>query len=120
MKGRTIIDTANAAFEPYDLEGPRQPEMSFLPLSYDRASGEGAYLMRMEPGAHTLTHTHERREEFLILDGELIEDDGTVYRAGDYVIMEPGTRHDSRTETGCVLIGIDWQRSTRGGETGDG
>lgn len=30
---------------------------------------------------------------------------------GDYVIMEPGTRHYSRTEEGCLVLGIDWQRT---------
>ena len=30
---------------------PGQPEMSWLPLSYDAATGQGTYLMRMEPGA---------------------------------------------------------------------
>ena len=46
-------------------------------------------------------------EEFLILDGELIENDGTVLKKGDLASYRPGTRHSSRTETGCLLIGID-------------
>ncbi len=108
MTDRTIIDTGNAEFKVYDLEGPVQEDMSFLPLSYDRETRRGAYIMRMQPGSQTITHTHRCREEFLILEGEVIEDDGTVYRAGDYVILEPGTRHNSRTETGCLLIGFDW------------
>ncbi|NIR89369.1 MAG: cupin domain-containing protein [Gammaproteobacteria bacterium] len=95
-------------FEPYDLEGELQPDMAFLPLSYDRERDVGTYMIRMEPGAETIGHTHARIEEFLILEGQLIEDDGTVLRPGDYVSFSPGTRHNSRTEQGCLLIGFDW------------
>ena len=31
--------------------GPAQPEMSWLPLSYDESTGQGTYLIGMEPGA---------------------------------------------------------------------
>lgn len=106
--GRRVIDTKKARFEVYDLEGKVQPDMAFLPLSYDRQSGMGTYLMRMEPGAETIRHTHALREEFMVLEGHLIEDDGTVLGPGEYVSFAPGTRHNSRTESGCLLIGFDW------------
>ena len=41
--------------------------------------------------------------EVLVLEGELIDSDGTVFKAGDFVSFAPGTHHWSRTETGCVL-----------------
>ena len=47
-------------------------------------------------------------EEFLILEGELIESDATVLKQGDFTSYRSDTRHHSRRETGCVLIGIDW------------
>ncbi len=105
---RRIIHTTSTAFDPYDLEGPVQQDMSFLALSYDRESGQGAYLIRMEPGAETIWHVHPRREEYLILEGDLVEADGTVLGPGDYVIYSPGSAHNSRTVTGCLLIGIDY------------
>jgi len=107
--GRRIIRTRDARFEPYDLEGELQPDMAFLPLSYERRRDVGTYLIRMEPGAETIRHTHENVEEFLILEGRLIEDDGTILEPGDYVHYSPGTRHNSRTDEGCVLIGFDWR-----------
>ena len=108
-KDRRVVATGAAPLEVYDLEGPVQPEIGLLNLSYDRARGEGVYFMRMAPGAVTITHTHAGFEDFLILEGEVIESDGTVLRAGDVVSYAPGTRHNSRTETGCVLIGFDWK-----------
>ena len=105
---RTIVNIYQTGFEPYDLEGPVQDDMSLLAVSYCSSSRRGIYVMRMEPGAVTIPHTHECREEFLILEGELIESDGTVLRKGDFASYRPGTRHNSRTETGCLLVGFDW------------
>ena len=96
--------------QPYDLDGPLQEDISYAPLSYD-ARGRGSYLMRMEPGAETIHHTHVSREEFLILEGEVIESDGTRLKAGDWIVYEPGTDHHTRTETGCLILGLDWDPS---------
>ena len=108
--GRATIRTGEAPFQDYDLEGPLQPEMSWLPLSYDRAAGRGSYLMRMAPGAQTIAHEHGCVEEFMVLDGALIDDDGARFGPGDHVVYEPGTRHHSRTEEGCLLLVLEWQR----------
>ena len=105
---RRIFATRNLEMRPYDLDGPLQPEMSWAPLSYDAGSERGSYLMRMAPGAATIPHEHSRREEYLILEGEAIEDDGTVLKPGDWVVYEPGSRHSTRTVTGCLLLGLDW------------
>ena len=113
MKNRTITHTRTTEFEPYDLDGPLQQEISLLRLSYDCVTREGSYMMRMQPGAETIAHTHRRLEEFIILKGSLIEDDGTVLKAGDHVIYEPDSHHNSRTEEGCLLLAIDWLRSTK-------
>ena len=110
---RKIISTATTTFAPYTLDGPVQEDMSQLELSYDAKTHQGAYMIRMQPGAETKRHIHKRREEYLILEGELIESDGTVLKQGDYVIYEPGSEHNSRTETGCFLIGIDYSFSDK-------
>ena len=105
---RRIIKTTSADFGPYEFEGPLQEDMSLLWLSYDQETRQGAYMIRMEPGAETIRHVHKRREEYLILEGDLVESDGTVLGPGDYVIHEPGSEHNSRTVNGCFLIGIDY------------
>ena len=84
--------------------------MSWLPVSYDRFTGTGCYLMRMSPGATTIAHRHPGMEEFLVLEGELIDDDGAVFGPGDFVSYEAGTYHNSRTETGCLIAVFEWRR----------
>jgi anti-sigma factor ChrR (cupin superfamily) len=110
--GRRAVNAHTTPFEAYDLEGPVQPEMSWLSVSYDRSTGQGCYLMRMEPGAVTIEHDHAGMEEFLILEGELVDDDGAVFREGDFVSYEADTRHNSRTETGCTIAVFEWRRPT--------
>ena len=45
-------------------------------------------------------------EEFLMLDGELIDCDGQVFKRGDYVHFQPGSKHSSTTPKGCTLLVI--------------
>lgn len=107
--GRSVVRTGAADFLPYDLEGPVQPEMSWLPISYDRATQCGSYLMRMAPDAATLPHVHPGFEEFLIIEGDLVDSDGAVFVAGDFVSYAPGTRHNSATRSGCLILVTEWR-----------
>lgn len=108
MDDRRIFPTRELALRAYDLDGPLQPDITWAPLSYDAARGRGSYVMRLDPGAATVPHRHAAREEYLVLEGEAIESDGRVLRPGDWIVYEPGSNHCTRTETGCLLLGIDW------------
>lgn len=108
--GRTVVNAHTSEYLPYDLEGPVQPEMSWLPLSFDRETQQGTYLMRMQPGAVTIAHDHPGMEEFLILEGDLVDSDGAVFGPGDFVSYEAGTHHNSWTENGCVIAVFEWRR----------
>jgi quercetin dioxygenase-like cupin family protein len=108
VPGRRVFRTRTEPFLAYDMEGPVQEDMSWLPISYDEASGQGSYMMRMRPGAVTIAHEHAGMEEFLILEGDLVDSDGTVFGPGDFVSYEPGTHHNSWTEGGCVIAVFEW------------
>ncbi|MES2433078.1 MAG: cupin domain-containing protein [Pseudomonadota bacterium] len=69
----------------------------------DLPLGTGFHVYRMPAGMTTRSHRHEGHEQFLILEGELIESDGTVFRAGDLVFYRDGTEHNSYTPNGCLL-----------------
>lgn len=105
---RRVVDANAVPFEPYDLEGPAQPEPSRRPPSGDRDNGEGCYLMRFMPGAVTLAHAHAGTEDFLILDGALTDNDGAEFRVGDFVSFAPGTRHHSWSDSGCLIAVFEW------------
>ena len=70
----------------------------------ERPPGTGFHLYKMEPGYTTIPHQHNGNEEFFIVSGDLTDNDGTVYRAGDLVWMKDGTQHCSYSEYGCVIV----------------
>ncbi len=92
-----------AAFQVYDPTGERETGTSFIQLNPDAPRDVGFYIYRMAPGARSTPHMHGGAEEFLMVEGELIDNDGTVYRAGDVVWLAGGTEHTSHTETGCIV-----------------
>ena len=110
--GRRSVNAHTTPFLPYDMEGPAQPELSWLPLSYDESTGQGTYLMRMEPGAVTIAHDHPGMEEFLIIEGDLVDSDGTTFGPGDFVSYDAGTHHNSWTKQGCLIAVFEWQRAS--------
>lgn len=108
-EGRRIIRTSERRWGIYAMDGPVQEDFGLIPLSYKAELGQGCYLMRMDPGAVTIAHEHSGFEDFMVLEGELIDDDGTVIGPGDLVSYKPGSSHNSRSETGCVILVCEWQ-----------
>ncbi len=100
---RRVVATGDAAFVPFDRYGEPIPKLSWLPISYDAESGQGSFLIRFEPGGRSLPHEHTGYEEFVVLEGELIDNDGAVFRTGDFVSFKPGSRHASHAPDGCLL-----------------
>ena len=105
MEKRQIIDFNNLKFEPFDNYGVVVPGMSWHKISYNRENGgQGTYVLKMEPGAKSLPHEHTGFEEFLMLDGELIDPDGKIFKKGDFISFEPGSKHSSHTINGCLVL----------------
>ena len=104
MKNRNIVNIDNLNFEPFDNYGKAIEGMSWHKISYDKKKGQGTYVLKMEPGAKSIPHEHINYEEFYMLDGELIDVDGKVFKKGDIVSFEPGSQHSSYTKNGCLIL----------------
>jgi anti-sigma factor ChrR (cupin superfamily) len=105
MAKRKITNLYNVKFEPFDNYGAAVKGMSWHKISYDKKNGgQGSYLLKMEPGAKSLLHEHSGYEEFLMLDGELIDPDNMIFKKGDFVTFEPGSQHSSYTKDGCLIL----------------
>ena len=100
---RIVANIYETEFEPYI---GRDGETDGFALQLDRSKplGTGFHLYKMEPGYTTIPHQHNGNEEFFIVSGDVTDNDGTVYRAGDLVWMKDGTQHCSYTENGCVIV----------------
>ena len=105
MIKRKITNPYDVEFIPFDNYGSPVPGMSWHKISYDKKNGgHGTYLLKMEPNAKSLPHIHTGFEEFLMLEGELIEPDSRIFRKGDFVTFEPGSTHSSYTKEGCLIL----------------
>ena len=103
---RKLIRTPDQKFLTYNRYGKTLPGVEWLPLSGGTEEGKEVYLIRFGPGSHSHPHIHHGSEEFLVLDGELTDDDGMVFRRGDFVRFEPGSEHSSFSKEGCTLLVI--------------
>ena len=104
MSKRKITNPLNLKFEPFDNYGSPIPGMSWHKISYNEKTGQGSYILKMEPGAKSLPHKHTNYEEFLVLNGELIDSDNTIFKKGDFITFEPESSHYSYTKIGCLLL----------------
>ena len=73
-------------------------------LSYDHSKGEGSYLYKMDPNTKSKAHEHTGPEEFFILDGDLTDSDGYIYKKGDFVQLSSGSSHYSTTKNGSISV----------------
>lgn len=103
MTKRRIFHAATAAYVPDDRYGEPTAGMTWCNISYDVDTGLGCFLLRMAPGSRSRPHEHVDFEEFFVIEGELVDDDGKVFTTGDFVSFAPGSKHWSTTEQGCTL-----------------
>lgn len=111
---RDLPDTSDDAFKPYDRYGSPVEGMYWIPLSGEPGGGEfESFLLHMEPGARSKPHEHTGHEEFLVLEGSLLDCDEREYHAGEYVHFKPGSKHSSTAPRGCKLLVILRQGNNR-------
>ena len=95
---------------PYRLEGYTEANRcQWLPVSFNPETWCGSYYFQLLPGGVTIPHVHRGYEEFFVIEGEAVESDGTVIRAGDFISYPPGSCHNTRSEKGCIVIVFEWQ-----------
>lgn len=101
---RIIAAFNRDVFEPMTLDGKPLEGSWWHNISFDDATGEGSYLMIMAPGAKSNPHRHNGPEEFFMVEGDLVDCDGTTYHAGDFISLQGGSAHQSHSPSGCKII----------------
>jgi len=89
---RLVANLDEIEFEPF-INSSGEADGLVFQLDRNRRLGTGFHLYKMEPGYTTIPHQHNGDEEFFIVSGDLTDNDGTVYRAGD-----------SYSKNGCVIV----------------
>ena len=104
MDKRKITKLNKLNFEPFNKYGEPIKGWQWHKISFNEKTNFGTYVSKLDPGTKTIPHIHTGNEEFLILDGELIDSDGTIFKKGDFISYEPNTKHSSFTKKGCLIL----------------
>ena len=100
---RIVCNIRTASFKPFVTDGRELPGHSFLQLDETFQEVSGFHIYKMAPGTTSQPHEHTCHEQFLVIDGDMVDNDGTVYGPGDFVLLKAGTQHSSTTTKGCTL-----------------
>jgi anti-sigma factor ChrR (cupin superfamily) len=102
---RAVHNYKSAPYKDYvDADGRTIPGQSYLQLDDTFPEGAGFTLYRMAPGTSSQPHEHTCHENFFVIEGEVTDNDGYTYKAGDFVMLTKGTQHFSTTRTGATLV----------------
>lgn len=101
-ENRRVANIHTAEFTPMKVGG--KPNGEVLQLNDAKPTGSGFYVFRMMPGTTSIAHRHNGDEEFLMIEGDLTDHDGTEYGPGDLVWLKDGTEHFSTTRGGCLMV----------------
>ena len=80
MNKRKITKLNNLKFEPFNKYGETIKGWSWHKISFNDKTNFGTYISKLDPETRTLKHLHTGYEEFLILEGELIDSDGMIFK----------------------------------------
>ncbi len=87
---------------------PYLPGIEIHRIYGDDQGGPSAILLRYQPGAQAPHHVHPGYEHIYVLSGEQADERG-VYGEGTFVVNAPGSRHDVRSDKGCVVLVVKEQ-----------
>ena len=100
-----LVEVVNdLEFTPFDRYGDEVAKLFWNPVSFDRGTGKGCFVIRFKPGGVSTPHEHHGMEEFYVLDGTVVDHDGVRYTKGDFVSLGPGVKHYSHSPDGVLVI----------------
>lgn len=72
----------------------------------DEVNAQVAFFLRVPTAGILPNHYHATGELILVLEGNFIDDDGTVYEIGDRFTAAAETIHQPTTSLGCLILSI--------------
>ncbi|MHA1154114.1 MAG: cupin domain-containing protein [Alphaproteobacteria bacterium] len=86
------------------------PGVEYKTLFMDKAQGLLTVLLRMAPGAVLPDHEHVRIEQTYVLEGRLVDKEGSEVGLevgpGEFVWRPAGSRHSAWTPDGALMIAM--------------
>lgn len=110
MSLREAHTPSQVQWQPMLLGGQRLEGVSWKTLA-DTGPWQ-AYWMKMAPGSRSVPHRHAATELPQVLEGEVMDVDGQVFRAGDSLVYAAGSEHWLRSPRGCLVLVVESEPST--------
>ncbi|QKW21203.1 cupin domain-containing protein [Kitasatospora sp. NA04385] len=106
------LDGAGITWTPYVQPGRDAVDVHWLYTSEETGpDGAEAYVAQFRPGAHGDLHRHLGFELIVVLDGELVNDNGDRYGRGTLVVERPDSVHRVTSPLGCRLLVVREKRT---------
>ena len=100
---RHVIKPKEAILKSYNSDETGEQGTSFHNLNPDLGQEIGCFIQRMTPDFHSASHRHIGAEEFYVIEGDIRDHDGKLYKECDVVWLARGTVHNAYSETGCTV-----------------
>jgi ChrR Cupin-like domain len=72
----------------------------------DEQSAQVAFFLNIPVAGSLPHHWHASGESILVLKGDFINDDGTVFEVGDRIVVAADTSHQPTTSLGCLILAV--------------
>jgi hypothetical protein len=72
----------------------------------DEKSAQVAFFLNIPEAGSLPHHWHASGESILVLKGDFINDDGTVFQVGDRIVVAADTSHQPTTSLGCLILAV--------------
>jgi len=95
-----FVDTDEIPWKPTPCEG-----IEMKVLMEDEETGMMTAMFKWAPGSKLTFHEHIELEQTFVLEGSLVDDEGTV-SAGNYVWRPAGSRHDAWAPDGALILSM--------------
>jgi ChrR Cupin-like domain len=103
----SIADLQKVAMDLSDWKPFPLPEGSErVTWQVDKDRSQVAFFLRIYTPGSLPNHWHATGESILVLEGNFIDDDGTVYGVGDRFDAPANTSHQPSTSMGCLVLGV--------------
>ena len=95
-----FVEVDNIPWKPTPCEG-----IEMKVLMEDEETGMMTAMFKWAPGSKLTFHEHVELEQTFVLEGSLVDDEGTVF-AGNYVWRPAGSRHDAWAPDGALILSM--------------
>lgn len=96
--GSAYPDIRNMDWQPSGVDG-----FWIKPLLSGTGDGVETWLMKVDAGAYSESHAHEKWEQVYVIEGTLY-DQNRVLNAGDFACRAPGAPHTAGSDDGALVL----------------